>query len=489
MTKYRVRFAPEKPSAKRLEFQGLSTLEKEPPPKRRYKSRHGCRECKQSRLKCDEMYPVCLRCSRRGLVCHAAAREQQWQIQLPGSALFLDGRGTSSRCGFGSFLQGNRDKQLLQYWLEKTSRIFVPSEDDNPFAYPIVEHLSISQSLLHAIKSISSAHQHFFHAAHIQDSLEQRIKAMGLLRTELSTESRPLHTLFLSVYLLGISSSFIDQGLQDFGQEHLEAARTIINLILVQEASRKHPLTRLMVGLFVYWDMSCAFLTNLKYSPTNDFDGIIFSFITDDMSDFHHPVNGPCTELFFVLCTLGKYIRYVVTSGDRDLDFELELEARLFTWTCPGPEPSPIWTLTAEAFRKHGMIMLYRYCCHDELSITGEESGDWTWCQDNASDVDELAHQYAIEIITALSSIPITSSYLAIQGIPLLTAGAELTLADGHFQQESKSRFLALYSCSRIPANLVAADLLERIWQLKMEGGSTTWLRLIVEDNVMLRIG
>lgn len=299
--------------------------------------------------------------------------------------------------------------------------------------------------------------------------------------------SQQLHTLFLSIYLLGISSSFLDHKLQDYGHEHLEAARTVVNLILVEEVSRKHPMTRLVVGTFVYWDMSCAFLSQTSSNPIRNFEGPLYTFIFEEMAGFLHPTTGPCTGLFYILCTLGRYIRYVISGGIRDSDLELILEVKLLAWEFPDPEPCTMWVQTAEAFRKHGLIMLCRFCYPQSLALWE----DWTNIDEQCADqnIDQLTQQYAIEIMTSLSAIPLTSTYLALQPIPLLTAGAELAVEDSHLRNESKSRLLALYSCSRIPANLVAANLLDRLWQLRMEGGSVTWPELLIQDNMKLRIG
>ncbi|KAJ3550038.1 hypothetical protein NM208_g200 [Fusarium decemcellulare] len=488
MAKFRVRFAPDKFTPKQRQLHEAIKPRKQAPPRRYYRCRYPCRECKQSRSRCDETYPVCLRCSRRGIICHAAAREEQWQLQLPSLIISPKDKTTVTRCDVSSLFRDNDERHLLRYWLEKTSRILVACDDENPFAYPIVEHLYTSQSMLHIIKSISSAHQHFFHPDQIRDSLEERVMAIASLREELGSGSQHLHTLFFSIYLLGISSSYLDSQLQDFGQEHLEAARTIINIILAEEASRKHPLTRLLVGTFVYWDMSCAFLIDSTDSLMYDFEGRIHSFITEEMSGFSHPITGPCTELFFVLSTLGRYIRHVMAYMIRDHDLETVIEAQLLDWKFPEGVSLTMWSQTAEAFRKHGLIMFYRFCRPDDLYEPSETLFN-TSEPSSARYIDLLARQYAIDIMASLSTIPITSTLLALQPIPLLTAGAELTVEDSHLQIEIRTRLLALYSCSRIPANLTTAGLLDKIWQLQRQGHRVGWLELLVQDNMKLRIG
>lgn len=350
----------------------------------------------------------------------------------------------------------------------------------------------MSQSLLHIIKSISSAHQHFFEAAHIYDSLKERTKAMEVLRRELNAGAQPLHTLFLSIYLLGISSSYLDEGLEDFGQEHLLAAKVVVNLILEDKDLRKHPMSRWIVGTFVYWNMSCAFLAVPTSNPAEQKNGEVLSFILNEMAGHLHPINGPCTGLFYIISTLGEYIRFAVEHETPNHDLEAELEMLLLTWSLPPCDTQSIWVQISEAFRKHGLILLYRYRYHryeEEVIAQGVCAASPGRSMRAVVDVDHLARNYAIDIIICLSSIPVTSPYLMLQGIPLLTAGAELTAEDGYFRNESKFRLLALYSSSRIPASLTAVGLLESMWQTRMQGGKATWFRILVQDKCKLRIG
>lgn len=364
----------------------------------------------------------------------------------------------------------------------------MPSDDENPFGYRILERLSSSRSLLYSIKSISSAHQHFFQSSRIPASLEERIKAIRALREELSSGSQELHTLFLSVCLIGVSSSYLDSRHLDFGQEHLDAAKAILHLILVSESHRRNPLTSFIVGIYVYWDMSCALLISPDDNISHHgLSGDIHEFITDDMAGFHHAVNGPCTELFFYLARLGRYVGYILAYGIRDHTLERKLWEKLLFWTCPESHLNSMWAYTAEAFRKHGLIMLHRYCHpNQDVSMESDPRAETAGPYQTTRGV---IYQYAIDIMTSLSCIPVTSTHLALQPIPLLTAAAELTTEDRHLQDELKHRLLALYSCSRIPANLEAAHLIDETWQSRADGDDITWLGLLKLNNLKLRVG
>ncbi|KAH7339231.1 fungal-specific transcription factor domain-containing protein [Pyrenochaeta sp. MPI-SDFR-AT-0127] len=456
--------------------------------RRFHKSRYGCRECKQSRLKCDEMYPICQRCWRRGLVCHGAARERQWQIQV---SSFYSSPNKTTNSKASEYPLNVGEESLIWYWIEKTSRILAPCEEENPFAHPVWEHLSISQSLLHVIKSISSAHQHFFEAAHLYDSLAERTKAMEALRLEIDTGAQPLHALFLSIYLLGISSSYLDGGMGDLGQEHLVAAEVLVDLMLKDRDLRKHPMTRWIVGTFIYWNMSCSFLEIPASNPVEQNNTEILRFILNDMAGYLHPINGPCTELFYIISTLGQYIRFAVEHGTQDDSLDIDLEMSLLNWSLPASDVPPAWVEIAEAFRKYALILLCRYRhlvfkphVPQEICLVGPDRNIAPIVED-----DSLARRYAIEIIKTLSRIPVSSPYLMLQGIPLLTAGAELTYEDSDLRNESKFRLLALYSSSRIPASLAAVSLLESIWQTRMQGGEASWFQTVVDHKCKLRIG
>lgn len=51
---------------------------------RRSTSRFGCRNCKLRRVKCDESFPVCLKCQRRGSICiPSAPPPSMWHTEMP----------------------------------------------------------------------------------------------------------------------------------------------------------------------------------------------------------------------------------------------------------------------------------------------------------------------------------------------------------------------------------------------------------------------
>lgn len=96
------------------------------------------------RVKCDEAYPTCKRCQRQGLVCSSAPRLTQWQVETPWLSLQP---------------KTHVKPRLLQYWLEKVSQVSVIDPENNPFSFPLLEHIAQSPALLHAIQSVSASHE------------------------------------------------------------------------------------------------------------------------------------------------------------------------------------------------------------------------------------------------------------------------------------------------------------------------------------------
>lgn len=443
------------------------------------KSRSGCLECKTRRVKCDETFPVCLRCQRRGELCSSVPRPDQWQMELP----WLSTLGMNPPASFtwGPFHHISfMNKKLLQQWFETTSRIMVVDHGQNPLSFPILTHLSNAPSLAHIIQSISAAYQHFFQHSKLNLCLEERSKAMSTLRTELQHGGRPLMPYLLTTYLLGISSSFIDEDFIDYGKEHFFAFRQMLELILADPEARTDPLMRFVVGAYVYWSLTCSTLVDpAEQEPptTSQLDEYIIN-----MGDNRHPITGSYTRLFYLLGKLGRHCRAVIEGGHRDAPLERTFEQQLLQWTPSGDDIH--WDTTADAFRYHGLLMLNRIYGQN-ADATSPQDHAYTFSTDNELKIKE----YATQTIKSLSSIPIDSPLIVLQPIPLMTAGAELTEDDGLLRGIVIGRFQALSSFNRLPANLRATQLLQEVWELKDMGVGISWLELMLLKNWRLRLG
>ncbi|GKZ27481.1 hypothetical protein AbraIFM66951_005490 [Aspergillus brasiliensis] len=151
---------------------------------------------------------------------------------------------------------------------------------------------------------------------------------------------------------------------------------------------------------------------------------------------------------------------------DRNLMYEAALETQLRTWTTSPPDPD--LGHLYEGFRNHGLAFLYRSrahahgCCPTDPDVTKAQ--------------ESLIQQYAEETIRHLMLIPSSSYYLNFQSLPLLAAGSELTESHHLLRDKVRGRLRAIYSLNRLPANLLALQLIEELWDARDSGRPAFWL-------------
>ncbi|GIC88941.1 Zn(II)2Cys6 transcription factor [Aspergillus udagawae] len=431
---------------------------------RRNKSKFGCRECKAKRVKCDEAYPTCKRCKRQGLVCSSAPRLTQWQVETPWLSL-----------------QPNTlvNRRLLQYWLEKVSQILVIDPENNPFSFLTLEYIAQSSALLHAIQSVSASHEQYFPATTPIIALEERGKAIACLRREMSHSQYRPTAHFLAIMLLALVQS-ADLDRKDYGKQHLFGARALINSMLqdTSMSTTNDPAVRLCLGVYLYWDMCTSFLVDpCEPQGLNLFN---MSNAVHRMGDWHHPMYGTCSGLLLIIANVGRYCRQILDAPQkRNLMHEAVLEAQLTTWK-PVP-PNPGLGHLYEAFRNHGLTFLYRARAHAQSSCLGDP--------DSSEAQEHLIQQYAEETVRHLMQIPATSYYLNFQSLPLLTAGSELTESNHFLRDQVRDRLRAIYSLNRLPANVLALQLLEELWDARDSGHPSFWLRHTLQKDWRLLLG
>ncbi|KAJ0425011.1 fungal-specific transcription factor domain-containing protein [Aspergillus carlsbadensis] len=428
---------------------------KSPPGQPRNKSKLGCRECKAKRVKCDEVYPTCRRCQRQGLVCSSAPRPTQWQVETPWLSLQP---------------KTHVNPRLLQYWLEKVSQASVVDPENNPFSFPLLEHVAQSPALVHAIQSVSASHERHFPAKAPILALEERGKAIACLRSEMNQIQRAPYTHFLTIMLLALAH-VADSDPKEYGEQHLLGARALINSMLgdissISMSTTNDPVVRLCLGIYLYWDMCSSFLAD-PYEPQG-LDSLNISLAVQRMGDWHHPMYGTCSRLLLIIANVGRYCRQIHDMPQtRNPTREALLEAQLCTWeTSP---PNPDLGHLYEAFRNHGLVFLYRSrvhaqrrCCTDPgLAEAQDES---------------LILQHAEETIRHLLLIPASSNSLNFQSLPLLATGSELTASNGSLRNEVRGRLRAIYSLNRLPTNLMALRLVEELWDARDNGNPSFWL-------------
>ncbi|KIW62782.1 hypothetical protein PV04_10914 [Phialophora macrospora] len=469
-SRYRVRFATAQNAAMTKTTTPCIPHQVDRPNQRRH-SRSGCHECKRRRVKCDETLPVCLRCQRRRSVCRSVPRRAQWVIEVP---WLNPGRCLSS-------LSSHVNLRSLQYWLERASQIMVIDPEINPLSFPILKYLDASPSLLHSLQSISVAHEGFFSTAALTSCLEERARALAFFREELLQNDGSAEASFLTMYILGMSAAWTDQENKiDIGQPHLHGARALIDMMVAEAGSIEDPFVQLALGCYIYWDQASAFfVTPQQQTPLNTPE--IYHCISP-MRRVFHPVAGYSTEIYYLLSTVGRYCRAILDHCPRDPALEETLEQELLDWE--SPEEDRNLYLVSNAFRKHGLVMLYRTtasagprpACPGDRDTPAESETERRW-------TEEVIRQCAREILDDIMEIPPGCSYHIVLALPLLTAGAELGEDEPELRDEVRKRFRALFSMNRIPANLWAIEMLEELWALHAAGSTCSWLSLALQKN------
>lgn len=453
------------------------------------KSKTGCLDCKRRHVRCDETYPVCGHCQRRGAVCHSIPRLGKWQVELPGLS-----SGPYDNPLYGV---SNKNQRLLQLWMERTCQIMTIDPNDNPFSFPIIEHLLESDSLLHALQSVSAGFEACYKRPNLTLCLEERHRALVSLQLKLKYPCRPSPATFLAIYMLGLTASWIERDRAVFGLEHFGGARAIIDSMIEAQLedsnATANPTLDLIFGAYMYWDMCCSMFANPEHiMPLNTPQ--IYQYI-QSMRNKYHPICGFSIELCYLLGNLGRYCRRVLEGWDRDFVMEATFEEQLIQYT--GPEGNPLLSATNDCFRNHGLILLYRICGiprkpEHSFSAPDDDNDDSDSAvavfsgAEETSDVDseDIIRTLALDIISKLSEIPLSSSTMNIQEVPLLTAGSELSPADCTERKAAKTRLLSLYSRTRCPPNLWACDLLDAHWSFRDKTGSKiSWLALSLQKG------
>ncbi|RSL90846.1 hypothetical protein CDV31_015606 [Fusarium ambrosium] len=441
---WRVRFAPSSqvvPSIHRPPKDDSPVIRRQP------KSKSACRECRLRRAKCDEAYPVCQHCARRGTVCTPAPRKTMWKLEMP----LLIQQAACCR-------DGTTPSVLLQYYFEQVCHIMVLDPDINPLALPILDLFRESSALLHVVQSIAAAHMNGFRDANTSDCLVERGQTLLCIQQELLQTRKKAIATFLAIFLLGISSPWIEG---TTGLEHLVGARALIDSILSDPTSDpSDPAIQLIVGNYIWWEMAASF--NLDHRFHKSLSVEFISEAVQASQREYHPMAGYSLGMFYAVAKVTHYCRGVVDRQSRDLALEASLEDEMLAWT-PSQEDELLFLLI-DAYRKHGLIQLYRICGRDLE-------------QDN----EVMIQQWASEAMEGLLRIPPSSPYLNFQPIPLMSAASEIPAHKLQQREEVKLRFKAIYSLTRLPVMLEAINLLEEIWERRSLGITTTWLVILLE--------
>ncbi|KAJ9614729.1 hypothetical protein H2204_014502 [Knufia peltigerae] len=434
----------------------------------RQKSRYGCLECKKGKVKCDEAHPSCNRCQRRGIKCTVTARLSRWRLEKPG--FDWPPSCPAPSCSL------RIDARLLQWWMDATCKILVLDLHLNPLSLPLIEHLRVSPALCLALESFSLGHRGCWATKSRVEFFEKRSHALSLCREELTSKAVPLETSFYTVMLLGLTTPFMED-IDDYGKEHLIGARTILEILLRQNDSTRDPKIEQLLAYYTWWDMSCSFSVDPREIPALSTSEVLSVTSRGDAGPVGARFAGCMVEIYHLLGLLLRYCMQVLRGGARDPEHERTLELALTSRYRPDRIRDED-VLFAEAFRNHGLIILYRIC---RIRRTTDVQGGMPWT-DNSS-VASRIHGYALKIISLVLPTQIGTPFWNSLAIPLLTAGSELTVDDQVLRNNVREAFSSVLNQCRTNTVARAKDLLEEVWIRRDSGIEISYLELALQKG------
>lgn len=405
---------------------------------RQIKTRTGCVQCKKRKIKCDEAAPSCKRCLMRKQTCYWKPPTSRWHGRT------MTFQRSEQPCD--DVTLSPRDDPVLTYWFESGCRVMtIEPITSNPFSFPLRERLSESESLLHLVRSLSMADLANYEVSQMTQSFEERGLALVALQKEIKHKSVPCGLMLLSTLFLGISAPWISGNPSDFGIVHLFAISAMINKAFANGVGLTDNMFYLAIGLYIYWDMACSFLThfNRALPLREELFQIAINLSTKGLS---HPVTGIATHLIYILGKIGRYQRQVLDTNLRNLDQENLLETQLTDWKMPAAEPQ--LQQIAECYRLTGFIMLYS-TKNDEV-------------------YNNRISAYAEKVVDMLNDLPTTSPRANFQGVLLMLAGSEIS--DPIRRDVVLSKFKALHQTKKVKVTLHGEQLVKEVWALRDKG-------------------
>ena len=421
------------------------------------KTRTGCMQCKKRKVKCDEALPRCSRCVARKEACTTKSRTSKWQGR---TITFEQVEKTSKKDSLA-----RTEDSILNYWFENGCQVMsIEPVTSNPFSFPLLESLSKSESLFHLVRSLSLANRANYETSQMAQSFEERGLALVALQKEIKNKSVPCGLLLLSTLFLGISSPWINGNPSDFGIIHLFAISAMINKAFAYGIGLTDKMFYLAIGLYIYWDMACSFLT--RFNQALPLREELFQVAIDlSTKRLPHPVTGIATQLIYILGKIGRYQRQVLDTKQRNIDQENLLEAQLTDWKMPPAERE--LQHIAECYRLTGFIMLY------------SAKGDGLY--------DARITLYAERVVDMLDEIPTNSPRVNFQGLVLMIVGGEIT--DPRRRAIVLARFQALYQIKKLQVNLHGAQLVKEVWALRAQGTSCSMLSVMRDHGWHIMLG
>lgn len=432
-------------------------------------------------------------------MCTSRPKPSRWRLEKPWVAAAL--RSPLTAIGFSpsnDFNPSNKqsltaaDAALLQWWFDFASNLMVLDLRSNPLSLPILEHLAVSPALCFALKAVSAGHKGSYTREAEVEYLENRSMALRLCRAELASNSVPLTTIFFAVLLIGISTPWMGD-IDDYGKEHLMGARAILNTLLAREedgSSAYSPIMEHILAYYAWWDMGCSFSVDPReLPPLRTLD--LLSTTSREPQSLNLRFGGCMIDLYHLLGLLLRYCMEVLRSGHTDPTYEERLERKLLDWH-PSRARDEEEALLSGAFQRHGLIIFYRVCRLRRACVVAADDEPWPGQNEGEEEDEEEAeaaalkaqiYQHATEIVSMILPKEINRPYLNALSIPLLTAGAELTVHDRELRHQVLETFASVYDECRNNTLYRAKGLLEELWILRDGGREISYLELMVQKG------
>lgn len=345
----------------------------------------------------------------------------------------------------------------------------------NVLALPILRYLPTSPQLVHAVQSFSIGHENYFAPGKIDNCLQERGKAMRLIRREFEQGKGVSIPTLLSIFLIGMSSPWLEPRPVEYGKEHFMAAKTLLELMMPYERFRDDPLYQYTFGSYIYWEMCCSFVA--KPGELIPLDSEATEDSIRRLRGVFHPMTGYATDLYHVISTVSRYCRRVLDFGEHNRTLEADFEAELLAW-----EPSNTderFYRYSYAVRNYALVLLYRVC--GRLTQHG-----WDDPKNPSDDTNQVIKWYALDSLDALFNVPTTEGTAGpfnYQATPLAVVSAELTSDEAEMREKVVRQFQGLCSSTRLPIYFQVVDALEKAWDVMDKEGRVAWPELFTREK------
>lgn len=329
---------------------------------------------------------------------------------------------------------------------------------ENPWSTMLRPLAQSEPALQHAISAMTSFHAskeerdlRIIGMEHMNQSLQLLSHGIGSMRPDAAL-STTLVLAFCESWDLLVST----------GIAHLQGAKKlIVQLLKYYQQGTMLPENKECVGFlirtWVYMDV-IARLTSLDCDDSEDFDILYRPICQDTIRNQRiDPLMGCASTMFPIIGRVGNLVRKVRKTSRNSLNAITEaniLKAKLEKWK-PLPafeEPQDnltdveqaLWT--AEAYRSATLLYLYQAVPGISLDSVTDKIAD-----------------LAVECLTSLANVPVTSGTVIVHIFPLLAAGCEAT--DPETRKFVEDRWLAMMQRMKIGNLDKCLEAVKEVWE------------------------